>query len=70
MGLVDAPNKVPQNQRFYQQAYKAHTRLWQIGSRSRWMMTPYTILLWGSLGATLWCSGRKVMGYNTWFSKD
>ncbi|KAI0865603.1 hypothetical protein F4860DRAFT_459729 [Xylaria cubensis] len=28
--MVDAPNKVPQHQRFYQQAYKQHTRLWQI----------------------------------------
>lgn len=28
--IVDAKNKVPQNQRFYQKAYAAHTRLWMI----------------------------------------
>lgn len=28
--IVDAKNNVPQNQRFYQKAYAAHTRLWMI----------------------------------------
>lgn len=28
--LVNAKNRVPELQRFYQQAYKAHTRLWKI----------------------------------------
>jgi hypothetical protein len=28
--MIDAKNKVPYYQRFYQQAYKAHTRLWMI----------------------------------------
>lgn len=28
--LIDAKNKVPEHQRFYQQAYKAHTRVWMI----------------------------------------
>lgn len=28
--MIDAKNKVPQHQRNYQAAYKAHTRLWQI----------------------------------------
>ncbi|KAI0909455.1 hypothetical protein F4823DRAFT_428078 [Ustulina deusta] len=69
MGLVDAPNKVPQYQRFYQQAYKQHTRLWQINPRSPKLMVPYTVLLWGTLGASLYMMGRKVFGYNTWFGK-
>ncbi|KAI6770819.1 hypothetical protein HG531_009674 [Fusarium graminearum] len=51
MSLVDAKNPVPNYQRFYQNAYKNHTRLWKIGPRSRMLMTPYLILLWGSLGA-------------------
>ncbi|KAI3330960.1 hypothetical protein F4824DRAFT_504610 [Ustulina deusta] len=67
--LVDAPNKVPQYQRFYQQAYKQHTRLWQINPRSPKLMVPYTVLLWGTLGASLYMMGRKVFGYNTWFGK-
>lgn len=28
--LVDARNKVPEHQRFYQAAYKNHQRLWKI----------------------------------------
>jgi hypothetical protein len=28
--LIDAPNKVPQHQKFYQQSYAQHTRLWKI----------------------------------------
>jgi hypothetical protein len=28
--LMDTPNKVPEHQRFYQQAFRQHTRLWQI----------------------------------------
>ncbi|KHO00917.1 uncharacterized protein MAM_01695 [Metarhizium album ARSEF 1941] len=91
MGLIDAKNKVPQYQRLYQQAYKAHTRLWMIvcfsidvsrlnrivifanyrqGSRSRWYMTPYLIVLWGGFGATMYAAGRKITGHNTWFGKD
>lgn len=31
-GLVNAKNRVPEKQRFYQQAYKNHTRLWKIVS--------------------------------------
>ncbi|KAI1079278.1 hypothetical protein F5B20DRAFT_544261 [Whalleya microplaca] len=70
MGMVNAPNRVPQHQRFYQQAYKEHTRLWKIGPRSNYYMIPYNILLYGTFGATLYMMGRKVMGHNTWFGKD
>ncbi|SCO11942.1 unnamed protein product [Fusarium fujikuroi] len=67
MPLVNAKNPVPQNQRFYQNAYKNHTRLWKIGPRSRILMTPYLILLWGTLGASFYGAGRKVLGYNSYF---
>ncbi|KXH47019.1 hypothetical protein CSIM01_09348 [Colletotrichum simmondsii] len=50
MGIVDAKNKVPDLQKFYQAAYKDHTRVWKINPRSRWYMIPYVTLLWGSLG--------------------
>ncbi|KJZ75675.1 hypothetical protein HIM_04832 [Hirsutella minnesotensis 3608] len=68
--LVDAKNKVPEHQRYYQQAYKAHTRLWMIGSRSRWYMTPYLVILWGGFGAAMYSIGRKVTGHNSWVGKD
>ncbi|GKT48858.1 uncharacterized protein ColSpa_09039 [Colletotrichum spaethianum] len=87
MGLVDAKNKVPELQKFYQTAYKEHTRLWKIcetgasaderrltqlsqNPRSRLYMTPYVILLWGTLGVTFYGAGRKVLGYNTYFGKN
>ncbi|KAI0201000.1 hypothetical protein F4808DRAFT_426181 [Astrocystis sublimbata] len=67
MAMLDAPNKVPQHQRFYQQAYKQHTRLWQINPRSPKILIPYQIMLWGSLGASLYMMGRKIAGYNSAF---
>ncbi|TRX92944.1 hypothetical protein FHL15_006082 [Xylaria flabelliformis] len=69
MGMIDAPNKVPQHQRFYQQAYKQHTRLWQINPRSPKILIPYQILLWSTFGASMYMMGRKILGYNTWFGK-
>ncbi|KAI2643275.1 hypothetical protein GGS21DRAFT_495569 [Xylaria nigripes] len=69
MGLVDAPNKVSQHQRFYQQAYKQHTRIWQINPRSPMLLIPYQVLLWGTFGASIYMLGRKAFGYNTWFGK-
>ncbi|KAH7309443.1 hypothetical protein B0I35DRAFT_439977 [Stachybotrys elegans] len=52
MGLVDAKNKVPEYQRFYQQAYKAHTRVWQINPRSRFLVTPFTFVMWATFGGS------------------
>ncbi|GKT95086.1 hypothetical protein Ct61P_12936 [Colletotrichum tofieldiae] len=66
MGLVDAKNKVPELQKFYQTAYKEHTRLWKIPS----LHDPYVILLWGTIGASFYGAGRKVLGYNTYFGKN
>ncbi|KAK4162711.1 hypothetical protein QBC43DRAFT_320806 [Cladorrhinum sp. PSN259] len=70
MGLVNAPNKVPDMQRKYQAAYKAHTRIWRIGPRSNILLTPYYILLWGTTGASMYAMGRQVCGYKTWFGKN
>lgn len=33
-GFVNAANKVPEHQRTYQAAYKAHTRIWRIVSKT------------------------------------
>ncbi|KAI2602437.1 hypothetical protein GGR54DRAFT_645061 [Hypoxylon sp. NC1633] len=70
MALTNAPNKVPEHQRFYQQAYKQHTRIWKINPRSNFLLTPYYILLFGTGAATIYMAGRKVAGYNTWFGKN
>ncbi|AEO63271.1 6fe34c0b-8e16-494e-b45c-330c9f0ed4c6 [Thermothielavioides terrestris] len=68
MGLLDRPNKVPEYQRLYQSAYRSHQRLWRIHPRSSMMLTPYTILLWGTAAATMYAMGRRILGHNTWFS--
>ncbi|KAF4582946.1 bacteriophage N adsorption protein A c-term domain-containing protein [Ophiocordyceps camponoti-floridani] len=70
MGLIDKKNHVIDHQRYYQNAFQAHTRLWRINPRSRIYLVPFQVLVWGSLGATLYAAGRKVCGYNTWFSKN
>ncbi|KAK1760935.1 hypothetical protein QBC47DRAFT_368645 [Echria macrotheca] len=70
MGLVNAPNKVPEHQRVYQAAYRAHTRIWKISPRSNVLMTPYLILMWGTFGASMYGMGRKVLGYNSFFGKN
>ncbi|RYO84584.1 hypothetical protein DL766_010550 [Monosporascus sp. MC13-8B] len=69
MGMVNAPNTVPQKQRFYQDQFRQHIRLWKISPRSNVMILPYQILLWGTFGSTMYMMGRKVLGYNTWFGK-
>lgn len=70
MAFVNRPNNVPQLQRMYQAAYRAHTRVWKINPRSNWYMTPYLILMWGTFGASLYAMGRKATGHNTWFSSN
>ncbi|KAJ9142777.1 hypothetical protein NKR23_g7061 [Pleurostoma richardsiae] len=69
-GLVNAPNRVPEHQRTYQHAYRAHTRIWRINPRSSILYVPFVITLWGTCGLSLYAMGRKVAGYNTWFSKE
>ncbi|KAH8842248.1 hypothetical protein MCOR27_007296 [Pyricularia oryzae] len=69
MGFVNAPNKVPYYQRFYQTAYRNHQRVWKIHPRSRYMLVPYLVGLWGGLGLSLWGLGRKAAGYNSYFGE-
>jgi len=70
MAFINAKNKVPEHQRMYQKAYRQHTRIWKIHPRSSMLIVPYTILLWGSVGAATYAVGRKIMGHNTWFGDN
>ncbi|KAL2757179.1 hypothetical protein ACRALDRAFT_2102827, partial [Sodiomyces alcalophilus JCM 7366] len=65
--LINARNKVPEHQRFYQAAYKNHQRLWKINPRSKYYMAPYLVLVWGGFAGTIYMAARKVTGHNTWF---
>ncbi|KAL8376446.1 hypothetical protein RB595_007506 [Gaeumannomyces hyphopodioides] len=83
MGFVNAKNKVPEYQRFYQAQYRNHVRLWKIDRkahtgrdtiaqhpRSKFMITPFLITLWGTLGLSVWGLGRKAAGYNSYWGKE
>jgi len=67
MALVNAKNKVPEFQRFYQTAFRDHIRIWNINPRSNVYVTAYSVLLWGTFAGTMWMAGRKVTGHNTWY---
>ncbi|EGS17455.1 uncharacterized protein CTHT_0067820 [Thermochaetoides thermophila DSM 1495] len=68
MAFINRENRVPELQRYYQAAYKNHVRLWQINPRSKYYLTPYYIILWGTTAATFYAMGRRIFGHNTWFS--
>ncbi|CAN8095789.1 unnamed protein product [Discula destructiva] len=68
--FVNAPNKVPEYQRKYQTAYRAHTRIWRIHPRSSFLYLPFVTVMWATTAATMYGMGRKVLGHNTWFGKD
>jgi len=70
MGLVNHHNKVPELQRKYQAAYRAHTRVWRISPRSSFLYTPFLAVMWGTTAFSMYAMTRKVCGYNTWFGKD
>ncbi|KAK7709258.1 hypothetical protein SLS63_013263 [Diaporthe eres] len=69
-GFVNAQNKVPEHQRTYQAAYRAHTRIWRINPRSTVLYVPFVWIMWGTTGAMMYAMGRKVMGHNSWFGKN
>jgi len=70
MSLVNRKNPVPELQRQYQAAFRAHTRLWKINPKSKVYMAPYLITLYGSMAVTLYGMGRKVAGYNSFFGSS
>ncbi|KAL8307778.1 hypothetical protein RB601_004999 [Gaeumannomyces tritici] len=53
MAFVNAKNKVPEYQRFYQAQYRNHVRLWKIHPRSKFLLTPFLIAMWGTFGRML-----------------
>ncbi|KAL1878073.1 hypothetical protein VTK73DRAFT_8124 [Phialemonium thermophilum] len=69
MGIINAPNRVPEHQRFYQAAYRSHQRIWRINPRSKFLTTPVMIGIWGTTAFTLYGLGRKVLGYNSFFGE-
>ncbi|KAF2431425.1 hypothetical protein EJ08DRAFT_610872 [Tothia fuscella] len=68
-GWVYRENNVPHYQRMFQQGQKNHIRQWNQTPRSKLILYPYYVMLWGTFGASMYCMGRLVLGHKTWFGK-
>ncbi|KAL5376781.1 hypothetical protein DPSP01_010193 [Paraphaeosphaeria sporulosa] len=66
-GWIYRENRVPA----YQKEYQKHdgVRLW-MKSRGRWMIPAYKVVLYTSIGSSLYMMGRLVLGHKTWFGKN
>ncbi|KAM0800884.1 hypothetical protein BDR22DRAFT_849613 [Usnea florida] len=66
-GWVNRENRVPHYQRLFQN--NDGVRQWNKTPRSKFMLYPYYVLLWGTFGGTLYMTGRMILGHKTWFGK-
>ncbi|GME35165.1 Transcription factor c6 [Neofusicoccum parvum] len=64
-GFVNRENRVP----YYQRLFQRHDglRQWQKTSRSKAILLPYNIMLWGGFGASMYMMCRQVLGKKTWY---
>ncbi|KAF6230588.1 hypothetical protein HO173_011125 [Letharia columbiana] len=67
-GFVNRENRVPHYQRLFQK--NDGLRQWWKTPRSKYMLYPYFVALWGTLGGTMYMMGRMVLGHKTWFGKN
>ncbi|KAF4634267.1 hypothetical protein G7Y89_g3850 [Cudoniella acicularis] len=68
-GFINRENRVPHYQQLFQQGGKQHVRQWNQTPKSKYMLTPYYILLGGTFGGAMYMMVRMVLGHKTWFSK-
>ncbi|KAK2624563.1 hypothetical protein QTJ16_005756 [Diplocarpon rosae] len=68
-GFVNRENRVPYYQKLFQEGAKKHIRQWNMTSRSKYMLYPYYVALFGGLGASMYMMCRMVLGHKTWFGK-
>ncbi|KAL2358920.1 hypothetical protein BJ546DRAFT_961609 [Cryomyces antarcticus] len=64
-GWVNRENRVPHYQRLFQK--HDGVRQWNKTPRSRYMLYPYYVILWGSFGSAMYMIGRLTLGHKTWF---
>ncbi|KAL1627792.1 hypothetical protein UCDDS831_g05359 [Diplodia seriata] len=64
-GFVNRENRVP----YYQRLFQKHdgVRQWNKTARSRAILMPYYIMLWGGFGASMYMMCRQVLGKKTWY---
>ncbi|KAE8380297.1 hypothetical protein BDV26DRAFT_290532 [Aspergillus bertholletiae] len=66
--FVFRENRVPYYQRLFQQ--HDGKRQWWKTDRSKYIMYPYLISVYGLGAATTYAMIRMVFGHKTWFGKD
>ncbi|KAF2843071.1 hypothetical protein M501DRAFT_993908 [Patellaria atrata CBS 101060] len=66
-GFVNRPNRVPE----YQRMFQAHDgkRQWVQTPRSKFMLYPYYVILWGGFAGSMYMMGRMTLGHKTWFGQ-
>ncbi|KAF7893684.1 uncharacterized protein EAF02_001222 [Botrytis sinoallii] len=62
-------NRVPYYQALFQEGAKKHIRQWNQTSRSKIMLYPYYVALWGGFAGSMYMMSRMVLGHKTWFGK-
>ncbi|PGH02509.1 hypothetical protein AJ79_07622 [Helicocarpus griseus UAMH5409] len=64
-GFVFRENRVP----YYQRLFQRHDgkRLWHKTSRSPYLLYPFYVSLFGSLGISTYAMCRMVLGYKTFY---
>ncbi|KAK9595263.1 hypothetical protein V6Z94_007334 [Aspergillus fumigatus] len=67
-GFVFRENRVPYYQRLFQQ--HDGKRQWWKTERSKYIMYPYLISVYGLGIATTYAMCRMVLGHKTWFGKN
>lgn len=69
-GFVQRENRVPYYQRLFFEGQKKHIRIWDTTRRSKFMLYPYYVILFGGLAANMYCMCRVVLGHRTWFDDN
>ncbi|KIN07278.1 hypothetical protein OIDMADRAFT_185729 [Oidiodendron maius Zn] len=62
-------NRVPFYQRLFQDGEKKHIRQWLQTPRSRPMLYPYYVVLFGGFAGSMYMMSRMVLGHRDWFGK-
>ncbi|CZS97154.1 uncharacterized protein RAG0_06294 [Rhynchosporium agropyri] len=68
--FVNRENRVPHYQRMFQQGAKQHVRQWNQTPKSKLMLYPYYVALFGGLAGSMYMMVRLTLGHKTWFGKN
>ncbi|KAI9048868.1 hypothetical protein LZ554_006725 [Drepanopeziza brunnea f. sp. 'monogermtubi'] len=68
-GFVNRENRVPHYQRLFQEGQRNHVRQWNQTPRSKMILYPYYVALFGGLAGSMYMMCRMVLGHKTWFGK-